>query len=580
MSLLAQWEQEARTHIKGVSVMAFYGTERDRSLAQWRTKYDIILTTYGTLSAEYTLQNEGKGVSPLFSMYFWRVLLDEAHTIKSRSTLVAKACYAVEADRRWAITGTPIQNKLEDVFSLIRFLRVEPWCMFPHWREHIQLPFEENEAKGIDTLQRVLQPMLLRRTKNTKDSDGRPILTLPSSNVAIVPIELTPAEREFYQAVYTRSKTFFKQFQASGKVMSNYANILELLLRLRQACDHPFLTMKAGPGNTRSFSLVGHTFDDIDALLAKFVAESKASGTGAISESFAHSVAEELRSALGDGGSDGEGGGANGEGEGESESGAPASQGARAAARECPICLEVPDTPVLTPCAHIGCEECFATVIDSLHFCPVCRKPVECEQLAKIVKKAQVKQEERAVSDEDVKDFKPSSKIVALMKEVKAMLAQDDLNKCIIFSQFTSMLDLVQTAFALESIKVVRLDGSLSHEKRTQALQAFKDDPSIRIFLISLKSGGVGLNLTAASHVILVDPWWNPAVEEQAIDRVHRIGQKRDVTVKRLIVTDSVEERILELQKRKRNLVHDALSRSEEERKEERLSDLKLLFGL
>lgn len=106
----------------------------------------------------------------------------------------------------------------------------------------------------------------------------------------------------------------------------------------------------------------------------------------------------------------------------------------------------------------------------------------------------------------------------------------------------------------------MRLDGAMSQMQRQNAVMSFNTDPTVTVFLVSMKAGGLGLNLTAGSRVFLLDPWWNPATEDQAIDRVHRIGQTREVIVYRFIMEGTVEERILELQEKKRNLAQGALS--------------------
>lgn len=123
-------------------------------------------------------------------------------------------------------------------------------------------------------------------------------------------------------------------------------------------------------------------------------------------------------------------------------------------------------------------------------------------------------------------------------------------HKALIFSQFTQMLDLVSEKFDSHHISFVRLDGQTTD--RQAVINQFNEDEKIRIFLISLRAGGFGLNLTAADTVILFDPWWNPMVEDQAADRVHRIGQKRSVTVYRLITRNTIEEKMEHLQQRKR----------------------------
>jgi len=125
----------------------------------------------------------------------------------------------------------------------------------------------------------------------------------------------------------------------------------------------------------------------------------------------------------------------------------------------------------------------------------------------------------------------------------------------------------------------VRLDGTMSQAAREQALQRFNTDPACTVFLISLRAGGVGLNLTAADHCYIMDLWWNPAVEEQAIDRVHRIGQRQNVAVTRFVVRDTVEERMLGLQSRKRSMVQAALSKDKDEDRKTKLEDLRKLFA-
>ena len=134
------------------------------------------------------------------------------------------------------------------------------------------------------------------------------------------------------------------------------------------------------------------------------------------------------------------------------------------------------------------------------------------------------------------------------------------VHKVLVFSQFTSMLALIRAALVERGISHVYLDGSVSADARKRSVQQFQDDESIRVFLISLKAGGVGLTLTAADYVYLVDPWWNPAAEQQAIDRSHRIGQVKKVFAYRMICKDTVEEKILQLQEKKRQLTADLVS--------------------
>jgi SNF2 family DNA or RNA helicase len=148
-----------------------------------------------------------------------------------------------------------------------------------------------------------------------------------------------------------------------------------------------------------------------------------------------------------------------------------------------------------------------------------------------------------------------SSKLELLLSNLETAAA--DGHKSLVFSQWTSMLDLVEPELARSGHSFVRLDGATSD--RAAVVERFQNDPGVSVFLVSLKAGGVGLNLTAADHVFLLDPWWNPAAEEQAFDRAHRIGQEKPVFLYRLVAADTVEERILALQEEKRGLARTAV---------------------
>lgn len=171
-----------------------------------------------------------------------------------------------------------------------------------------------------------------------------------------------------------------------------------------------------------------------------------------------------------------------------------------------------------------------------------------------------------------------SSKIEFLLETLEAVLEEG--HQAIIFSQFTTYLDIIQHHFREKHWKYSRIDGSQSINKRQEQVELFQSGTN-PVFLISLKAGGVGLNLTAASFVFIMDPWWNPAVESQAIDRAHRIGQKNTLTVYRPIIKNSVEEKVLKLQEEKKQLFADLLSTDDEQTFSGRLSmkDFEQLFS-
>jgi len=169
-----------------------------------------------------------------------------------------------------------------------------------------------------------------------------------------------------------------------------------------------------------------------------------------------------------------------------------------------------------------------------------------------------------------------SVKIEELIREVQENAGN---HKLLVFSQFTQMLQLIKEEFEKAGVTYCYLDGKTSLSQRKEQVTQFQEDESIKAFLISLKAGGVGLNLTVADYVYLVDPWWNPASEQQAIDRAHRIGQKRKVFAYKMICKDTVEEKILKLQEKKQMLADDLIQEDSGFVKNLTRDDIAFLFG-
>ena len=168
-----------------------------------------------------------------------------------------------------------------------------------------------------------------------------------------------------------------------------------------------------------------------------------------------------------------------------------------------------------------------------------------------------------------------SAKLDALLPRLEELAEED--HKVLVFSQFTAFLDLVEPALTSRGIEFERLDGTT--RDRATRVKRFQEDPRCKIFLISLKAGGFGLNLTAADYVFVLDPWWNPAAEMQAIDRTHRIGQKRTVNAYRLVCRGTVEERVLELQAKKKALCEAILGNERSLLQDMTREDLRVLLG-
>ncbi|KAI8831385.1 P-loop containing nucleoside triphosphate hydrolase protein [Chytridium lagenaria] len=186
--------------------------------------------------------------------------------------------------------------------------------------------------------------------------------------------------------------------------------------------------------------------------------------------------------------------------------------------------------------------------------------------------------------DAEEEALKPSSKVDKIVEILGEELAKDSTTKAVIFSQWSKMLDVIAPFLKKAGINFVRFDGSMSRNARANSIRAFQTDPGTTVFLATLKSAGFGLNLVAGNLAFIVDPWWNGSVETQALDRINRLGQTRPVKIVRLVISGSVEERVLLVQERKRLVSSQAFDeegkgKGKMESRESRMDDLKLLLG-
>lgn len=241
---------------------------------------------------------------------------------------------------------------------------------------------------------------------------------------------------------------------------------------------------------------------------------------------------------------------------------------------ECSICLEELHNPVITACKHVFGQECIERTIELQHKCPMCRAELPDKDCL-----VHPSAEKKVVEDEDIDVETKSSKTEALMSILNAS-RKDEKSKVVIFSQWTSFLNIIQHQLDDARMKYARIDGNMNAQMRDEGITALESDTDTKILLASLSVCSVGLNLVAADTVILADSWWAPAIEDQAVDRVHRLGQARPCTVWRLVMEDSIEERVLEIQAEKRKLVGKAFQEKAKGGKEKttRMGDiLKLL---
>lgn len=543
MSLLAQWQSEAENASKEGTLksMVYYGNDKTGDLqslcceANAAAAPNVVITSYGVILSEFNqvaARNGDRG-SGIFSLKYFRVILDEAHFIKNRMAKSSKACYEIEAEHRWALTGTPIVNRLEDLFSLVRFLKVEPWNNFSFWKTFITVPFESKDfMRALDVVQTVLEPLVLRRTKDMKTPNGEALVPLPLKTVDIVDIELSKPEREVYDHIFTRAKRAFAANVEAGTVLKSYTSIFAQILRLRQSCCHPILTRNQNivadeeDAAELANAATGLTDDvDLQSLIERFTAETDDSADSNI---FGAHVLKQIRD--------------------EAES-------------ECPVCSEEPMIEqTVTGCWHSACKKCLLDYIKhqtdkgEAPRCFNCREYINTRDIFEVVKDD---------GHPDSLDGKPkitlqrlgsnsSAKIGALLSHLKSLRKDLPGTKSVVFSQFTSFLSLIEPALTRSAIPFLRLDGSMSQKARAAVLSQFASSKKGVVLLLSLRAGGVGLNLTMAKRVFMMDPWWSFAVEAQAIDRVHRMGQSDEVKVYRFIVKESVEERMLKVQDRKK----------------------------
>ncbi|KAL6889729.1 SNF2 family N-terminal domain-containing protein [Trichoderma longibrachiatum] len=659
VALIRQWEEEIHKKTKPSHRLSVFVYHNTKATIDEMLKYDVVLTTYGTLAQEmkrldsYLESNAGrnidfadKGIATKFPLLnprkskFYRVILDEAQCIKNRNTKTAKACHRLSAVHRWCLSGTPMMNGVLEIFSLVHFLRIKPYCVWDQFRRDFSPLFNKNSATDGVAMHRfraLLKAIMLRRKKDS-ELDGKPILVLPAKKEQVIYADLSQDERDYYDQLEKASRVTFNKYLREGSVGKNYSSILVLLLRLRQACCHPHLNL------------------DVEDTAPSVTTEELLDLVKKLDEAIVVRIRE-------------------------------------ADAFECPICYDAVQLPsFFIPCGHDTCQQCLTRLVDSAATtnlqqgnegvatakCPVCRgsfDPKKCfnyetfqqVHMPECVERPVKDEEDESVSsgddddeyssedvddDEvdsygDLRDFivrddvdpeserqqiesekeekkerrkkkkgkkkvteiKPSmlrslrhdaSKSRAAYKKYMGYLRKTWLpaakvsecmkllqeiyktgEKTIVFSQWTLLLDLLEVAMWHDQYpgKMRRYDGSMSAEHRFQAAVDFRDKKDVKVMLVSLRAGNAGLNLTAASRVVIMDPFWNPYIEMQAVDRAYRIGQMKEVMVYRILTKETVEDRIVDLQDRKKAMVEAALDEAES-MKIGRLgvNDLKFLF--
>ncbi|NWT18071.1 TTF2 factor, partial [Vireo altiloquus] len=518
-SLIHHWKKEIERRVAfgKLRVYLYHGPNRDKH-AEVLSGYDVVVTTYSLLSKEVPTSKEegevpaqdhdvGSGsspCSPLLRVAWARIILDEAHNIKNPRVQTSIAVCKLRASARWAVTGTPIQNNLLDMYSLLRFLRCSPFDEYKVWKYQV----DNNTRKGGERLSLLTRSLLLQRRKDQLDLAGKPLVSLPQRSTQLHQLKLSAEEQSVYNVLFARSRSTLqsylkrqeqkiegreydggnpfekvaqefgvsqKEFLASSRSaseVSSTVHVLSMLLRLRQCCCH--------------LSLLKVALDQVNLN----------------SEGLALSIEEQLGA-------------------------------------------------------------------------------LTLSELQTSDSKSTVYLNGTAFQTDIFEITRESTKIAQLLAELKTIQSHSEPQKSVVVSQWTSMLKVVAVHLQRLGLKYATVDGSVNPKQRMDVVEEFNNNPKgPQVMLVSLLAGGVGLNLTGGNHLFLLDMHWNPALEDQACDRIYRVGQQKDVVIHRFVCEGTVEEKILQLQKRKKGLAQQVLSGKGETFTKLTLADLKILFGI
>mmetsp|Transcript_45123 Transcript_45123/g.94645 ORF Transcript_45123/g.94645 Transcript_45123/m.94645 type:complete len:876 (+) Transcript_45123:187-2814(+) len=549
VSVLSNWTDQIGSFVApGVlSVKLYHGTNRHAILPDVKAgNVDVLLVSYNTLAADYDAS--GHGAAPkkkkakresIFDIDFHRIVLDEAHTIRNSKTRSYKAVSLVKADRKLALTGTPFVNTADDIFSLLSFLGVEPLNEKSIFTRAITQTIKNGDEIGLVRLRTTMGFLSLRRSKQNVN------IKLVEKDVQLCSVEfMDDAHKKVYEALFGTVRVAMEAILGGddNKALKNYSVIFEKLLRLRQACCSGLLLTQ----ERRDIAL--KVWDEMN---------SETSGQKLSAEEGLQ-LLEKLKGAFS-----------------EETNSLP----------ECGICMmemEESDGTILKKCGHVFCKLCIQQVLaKSNKKCPYRRAAFEeCD----IVDMSQASSAANEKSDEKpaAKNMKFGTppKIQALLGAIQGMQGDE---KGVIFSQFTSHLDIIGDSMKQAGYSFVRIDGSVSAPKRIEAISSFNSDASDspRFILCSLLASGTGINLTRANWCFMMDVWWNEAVESQAMDRIHRISQTRQVNVLRFVMKESIEERIIEVQERKSLQAKGALQKLKgDEKRKALIGDLRGLLEI
>ncbi|PMD57317.1 uncharacterized protein K444DRAFT_644904 [Hyaloscypha bicolor E] len=473
--LIQAWQKQLNMHIRpGTFHLHVYHGQNRKEIEKLQ-HCDVVITTFQTLSSAWRKQRLQVVQDPIFSVTWHRVILDEAHTIQNAQSQLAQACCALQAERRWAITGTPIQNKLTDFSSILKFLQVYPYDDQKIFDEEISHPWHLANREGFLRLKSLVRAITISRTKT--------VIKLPARVDEIHHLEFSSEESDGYNAAKKETIALFEEAISSNKQGGKTFNALTRLNFLRIFCNLGLC-------------------DVCDSFYSNILDGS------ALCTQCGQALLEDL--------------------------------------------LEGTSRPDF---------DCSPNITRMPSLCDNCKSDSSSHQSGLT---PFFQREQSDVSAASSAPSTPSNQTQTLLPlesiptKIKALVADLSTHclteKCVVFSFWTSTLDLVQYMLDESEIIYTRIDGKMSLGKRTECMRLFQTDDTVRVILVSITCGGAGLDLTAGSRAYLLEPHWNPMIEEQALCRVHRVGQKREVTTVRYLIRGSFEEQVVEIQKRKKKL--------------------------
>ncbi|KAI8626352.1 hypothetical protein F5Y19DRAFT_447177 [Xylariaceae sp. FL1651] len=527
--LIGTWEEQLFDHVVdgGLVCRRHHGKTRITGISEFDA-VNIVLTTYHTVSADWKASQDA-GPSPLFAVRWKRIILDEAHFIRNGNARMARAVCELESISRWVVTGTPIQNRLGDLASLLKFIRAYPYTDPKHFDADVSRPWKSGEDKeAVKRLKRLSACLLLRRPKGAID--------LPPRKDLVCHVDFTQEERAVYEQIRHQTITNIDEALGNDTGPSKpyvYVNVLQQIESLRLFSNLGLHYLSRHTKTSQKSSELEQWKSNAQQA---FNSQREMTSIVCFQCSAALGLTETLL-----------------------DDSAHATESAR-----------------FTSCLKFTCSECASKTSHSGQTAS-CGHTPSCPVASVSTSGIALEEVESFIAPQAQISLALPSKIKALLEDIRRV--PSDV-KCIVFSTWRLTLDLITRGLRDEGIPNIRFDGKVPQKDRHSVISAFNSDPTLRVMLLTLSCGAVGLTLTAASRAYLMEPHWNPTLEEQALARIHRLGQSREVKTIRFYVRDSFEEQVMKVQESKKQLAGVLLSPHDSEQTNDNLGTLEKLRSL